>query len=116
MSMATAFVWSGEKELVRNYIENVLIGLLNQLSLSPSEGQPSITLRCKPRAATCMINSHNGALEAGRNEDAYRSYSWPGRTAYESWKFSMSTVFALYLTEVLIAMIHSGDPSSIGYH
>lgn len=94
MSLATAFVSNEEQELVRNYIDSVLIDLLNQLSLFPSEGQPSITLRCKPRAATCMINSRNGALEAGRNEDAYRSYSWPGRTAYESWKFSMWTAVA----------------------
>ncbi|CEJ60321.1 hypothetical protein PMG11_08898 [Penicillium brasilianum] len=89
MSLATAFVSNEEQELVRNYIDSVLIDLLNQLSLFPSEGQPSITLRCKPRAATCMINSRNGALEAGRNDNAYRSYSWPGRTAYESWKFTM---------------------------
>ncbi|KAJ5381543.1 uncharacterized protein N7496_003971, partial [Penicillium cataractarum] len=88
MSLATAFVSSEEQQLVRNYIDNVLIDLLNQLTLSPSEGQPSITLRCKSRSATCMINSHNGALEAGRNEDAFRSYSWPGRTAHESWKFT----------------------------
>ena len=94
MSLATALVPNEEQELVRKYIDNVLIHLLNQLSLSPLEAQPLITLRCKPRAATCMINSRNGALEAGHNEDAFRSYSWPGRTAYESWKFSMLAVFA----------------------
>lgn len=75
--------------LVRSYIDGVLVDLLHQLTQSPSEGQPSITLRCRPRAATCAINPRNGALETGRNDLAYRSFSWPGRTAYESWKFSM---------------------------
>jgi meiotic recombination protein SPO11 len=88
MSLATALVLNEEQALVRSYIDSVLIDLLNQLSLFPSEGQPSITLRCQPRAETCVVNPRNGALEAGRNDDAYRSYSWPGRTAHESWKFS----------------------------
>ncbi|KAJ5906763.1 uncharacterized protein N7473_003679 [Penicillium subrubescens] len=80
---------SDDQELVRNYIDNVLVDILHQLTLSPSEGHPSITLRRRPRQATCMINPNNGALEAGRDNGAYRSYSWPGSTAKESWKFTV---------------------------
>lgn len=84
---------SEDHEFVRNYIDNVLVDILHQLALSPSEGQPSITLRRRPRQATCMINPNNGALEAGHTKGAYRSYSWPGSTAKESWKFSKETSF-----------------------
>lgn len=89
------------QELVRNFIDSVLVELLDQLSLPPSDAQPSITLRSRPRQAKCVINPRNGALEAGHwNEGAYRSYSWPGSTAYESWKFSMRT-FSHYIPSFL---------------
>ena len=89
------------QELVRNFIDTVLIDLLDQLSLPPSDARPSITLRSRPRQAKCVINPRNGALEAGHwNEGSYRSYSWPGNTAYDSWKFSMGT-FSRYIASLL---------------
>lgn len=89
ISLASALASEGQ-ELVRHFIDTVLVDLLDQLSLPPSDAQPSITLRSRPRQTKCVINPRNGALEAGHcNESSYRSYSWPGNTAYESWKFSM---------------------------
>ncbi|KAJ5176770.1 uncharacterized protein N7482_002647 [Penicillium canariense] len=83
-------VAEGENQaLVRGYIDRLLMSLLDQISLSSSEGRPSITLRCRPNSATCVINTTNRALEGCRNEETYRSYSWPGSTAYESWKFTV---------------------------
>jgi hypothetical protein len=93
---------SDDQELVRNYIDNVLVDILDQLTLSPSEGQPSIILRRRPRQATCMINPDNGALEAG-SDNAYRSYSWPGSTAQESWKFSKETYFRYSLVSRIVS-------------
>lgn len=93
MSLPLTLRLDEDQEWVRNYIDSVLVDILHQLSVSPSEGQPSISLRRKPRQATCVINSRNGALEAGRNNGAYHSYSWPGGTAHESWKFSTGNFF-----------------------
>ncbi|KAF3395892.1 Meiotic recombination protein rec12 [Penicillium rolfsii] len=97
--------------LVRNYIDKVLVDILHQLSLCPSEGQPSITLRCRPRQATCMINPDNGALEAGRDTCAYRSYSWPGSTAKESWKFSKdsSSPVVFRVLGIIDQALHAGQ-------
>lgn len=73
---------------VRAYIDDTLTGLLRELTLPPSEGQPSITLRSRPDASSCIVNPVNGALETVHSSTSYRTYTWPGNTAYESWKFS----------------------------
>jgi len=74
---------------VRAYIDTTLTALVDQLSLHPTEAQPSIAIRCRPTPANCTVNRGSGALEAAQNVEMYRTYSWPGATAYESWKFSM---------------------------
>jgi len=73
---------------VRAYIDDTITALLRELTLAPSEGQPSITLRSKPDTSNCVVNPVNGALEAVCGSTSYRTYTWPGNTAYESWKFS----------------------------
>lgn len=78
----------GEK-LIRQYIDETLIALLDELSLVPSEGRPSINLRRRTNAAAAAINSSTGALEANQPERADRTYTWPGSTALEAWKFSL---------------------------
>ncbi|KAJ5908911.1 Winged helix-turn-helix transcription repressor DNA-binding [Penicillium taxi] len=75
--------------LVRAYIDNTLTVLVHELSLSPSEARPSVTLRRRTNAAACTINPNNGALESAEQEESYRKYSWPGNTVAESWKFTM---------------------------
>ncbi|OQE19574.1 hypothetical protein PENSTE_c015G00811 [Penicillium steckii] len=74
---------------VRAYIDDTLTGLLRELTLPPSEGQPSITLRSRPDASSCIVNPVNGALETVHSSTSYRTYTWPGNTAYESWKFTV---------------------------
>ncbi|KAJ5735741.1 Winged helix-turn-helix transcription repressor DNA-binding [Penicillium malachiteum] len=71
---------------VRAYIDNTLTELLHELSLPPSEGRPSITLRRRSNIATYAINRQNGALEA-HSKVLHRTYSWPGNSAYEAWRF-----------------------------
>ncbi|KAJ5134412.1 hypothetical protein N7526_005777 [Penicillium atrosanguineum] len=74
---------------VRAYIDNTLTDLVDQLSLPPTEAQPSIRIRRRATPANCTINRGSGALEAVPNLEVYRTYSWPGATAYESWKFTV---------------------------
>lgn len=74
---------------VRAYIDSTLTDLINQLSLPSGQAQPSITLRCRANPTSCVVNRASGALEARRDVNTSRTYSWPGDTAYESWKFSM---------------------------
>lgn len=75
---------------VRAYIDSTLTALLHELSLPPSEGQPSVTLRRRKNPAGYTINSQSGALEAVQPVVSYRTYSWPGNSAFEAWRFSMS--------------------------
>lgn len=74
---------------VRTYIDSTLTDLFNQLSLPPAQAQPSITLRCRASPTSCVFNRVTGALETRQDVKTLRTYSWPGDTAYESWKFSM---------------------------
>ncbi|KAK5789493.1 hypothetical protein VI817_008616 [Penicillium citrinum] len=74
---------------VRTYIDDTLTALLRELTLAPSEGQPSITLRSRPDRSNCAVNPVNGALEAVCGSTSYRTYTWPGNTAHESWKFTI---------------------------
>ncbi|KAJ5913222.1 Winged helix-turn-helix transcription repressor DNA-binding [Penicillium tannophilum] len=74
---------------VRTYIDNTLTTLLRELSLPPSEGHPSVTLRRRTNPAGYNINPQNGALEAVQPVVSYRTYSWPGNSAFEAWRFTI---------------------------
>lgn len=84
---------------VRAYIDNVLTALIRELSLPPFESRPSVTLQCRADPANCIINPVSGALEATPRNASFRTYSWPGTTAYGSWKFS--THFSLKAHELI---------------
>lgn len=86
--LRTAIAEQDRQACVRAYIDNTLTGLVDQLSLPPTEAQPSIRIRCRATPEKCTINPASGALEALPDSEMYRTYSWPGVTAYESWKFS----------------------------
>ncbi|KAJ5104727.1 Winged helix-turn-helix transcription repressor DNA-binding [Penicillium alfredii] len=73
---------------VRAYIDHTLASLLHELSQPPSEARPAITLRRRANRTTCIINPNTKALEAQQPAETYRTYLWPGKTAYESWKFT----------------------------
>ncbi|KAJ5831907.1 hypothetical protein N7474_000218 [Penicillium riverlandense] len=74
---------------VREYIDTTLTGLLHQLSLPPADSRPAISLKRRPSPASCTINPSNRALEETAGAQVRRSYSWPGRTAYEAWRFTV---------------------------
>lgn len=89
LTRSTSWSERDGESLVRRYIDDTLTTLLDELSLAPSEGRPSITLRRRTNATSAVINPSTGALEANQQERVDRTYTWPGSTALEAWKFSM---------------------------
>ncbi|KAJ5947511.1 hypothetical protein N7466_000526 [Penicillium verhagenii] len=79
---------SSSETTVRAYIDNVLTALLQELSLPQSQGRPSITLRRRSNPTGYTINQQNGALEAVQPVVSYRTYSWPGNSSFEAWRFT----------------------------
>ncbi|KKK15957.1 hypothetical protein ARAM_002800 [Aspergillus rambellii] len=88
-------------ERVHQYIEKTLAAVLDQLSIA--DGQPAITLKRRTTHATFFINSRNGALESTDTETII-SYSWPGKDAYEAWRFTV----AMRILSAIAEAIHSG--------
>jgi meiotic recombination protein SPO11 len=79
----------GQDPSVQEYIDTTLMALVHELTLPPSEARLSVVLKRRANPTSCIINPLTGALEASPRFDASRTYSWPGKTAYEAWKFSM---------------------------
>ncbi|KAJ5164967.1 Winged helix-turn-helix transcription repressor DNA-binding [Penicillium coprophilum] len=79
----------GRDPSVQVFINNTLASLLHGLSQSPAEANLSITLKRRASPVAYMINPITGALEPSSRVDTYRNYSWPGKTAYEAWKFTV---------------------------
>lgn len=71
---------------VQVYIDTTIAATVRELLLSPN-GHPSITLKRRPKNALFFINPGNGALDAN-TRGTTTTYSWPGKDAYEAWKFS----------------------------
>lgn len=74
-----------QKERVQTFINNALIEILDELRTP--DGRPTLTLKRRFRGVSFSINPENLALETEEKE-ILSSYSWPGRNAYEAWKFS----------------------------
>ncbi|KAE8144853.1 meiotic recombination protein spo11 [Aspergillus avenaceus] len=72
--------------IIQKYIEETLATVLEELSTS--DGRPSISLRRRSKKPTLLINPMNGALE-GNGPESRLIYSWPGKSAYEAWKFTV---------------------------
>lgn len=80
----------GQSALVRDYIDNTLAELLQALALPPEEGKPSVTLQLRSKETRYTINPQSGALEALQPVVSTRTYSWPGNSYFEAWRFCMS--------------------------
>lgn len=81
------------QRLVETYIWDTFAVLNHQFTLPSSQAQPSVTLRSRVSSGTYIFNPYNGSLEAGRATESCRTYSWPGKTANEAWRFSMRLLF-----------------------
>ncbi|RWQ92019.1 meiotic recombination protein spo11 [Paecilomyces variotii] len=75
------------EDRVRNFISQLLETTVDEL-MKPN-GRPFILLKRRSNRGDYFINPHNAALEA-REEDKAIMYSWPGDSAYEAWRFTVS--------------------------
>ncbi|CAP98697.1 Pc22g14090 [Penicillium rubens Wisconsin 54-1255] len=91
----------GPDPSVQQFIDNTLAALVNELSRSPAEANISITLKRRASPIACIVNPTTGALEASPRIDTYRKYSWPGKTAYEAWKFTVILRILAILDQVI---------------
>lgn len=85
-TMAASNREQDSNRLVQEYLDTITAAAVEEL-LSPN-GQPSVTLKRRPKSALFFINPGNGALETDTQE-TFTTYRWPGKDAYEAWKFSM---------------------------
>ncbi|KAJ9302680.1 hypothetical protein DTO271G3_54 [Paecilomyces variotii] len=75
------------EDRVRTFINQLLETTVDEL-LKPN-GRPFILLKRRSNRGDYFINPVNAALEA-REEDKAIMYSWPGDSAYEAWRFTVS--------------------------
>ncbi|CAG8030886.1 unnamed protein product [Penicillium salamii] len=74
---------------VREYIGKTLVTLVHGLTLPPPEAHLSLSVKRRANSTSCIINPITGALEASPRVETTRTYSWPAKTAYEEWKFTV---------------------------
>ncbi|KAM5440249.1 endodeoxyribonuclease [Microsporum canis] len=74
-----------EGKVVEN-ISKYLISVLEELSRP--NGRPSISLKRRSKQSGYTLNPETGALESSDEVHAY-TYSWPGKTTQEGWRFGV---------------------------
>jgi hypothetical protein len=72
---------------VRHFIETVLVSILDEIS--KTDGHPTVTIARRSANAMHFLNQETGALESRHREPVLCSYSWPGSTVQEAWRFGM---------------------------
>ncbi|OJJ48456.1 hypothetical protein ASPZODRAFT_130484 [Penicilliopsis zonata CBS 506.65] len=107
------------KERVLEYIETVFSNITEEIVLP--DGKPTITLKRRAKKpAHLFIDPVNGALES--NEAVtYMTYSWPGKSVHEAWKFTVMAKVLSIISEALrdgLAIskrdIYYSDPACFG--
>ncbi|KAL2810213.1 meiotic recombination protein spo11 [Aspergillus granulosus] len=105
---------------VRQYIEETLARLIDQVCIAEDEGQPKITIKRRPvdTARIFRISPSTGALES---DDAGTeiTYTWPGKDAYEAWRFTialrvLAAISEAFYTGLVISKrdIYYSDPAA----
>jgi hypothetical protein len=93
---------------VRQYIEETLAALVEQVCIPDGEGKPKITI--KRRHATAIssyrINMSTGALESD-NAETEVTYIWPGKDAYEAWRFSNHPIWCIHNNLVFLIILQA---------
>src|SRR3982074_2170903 len=85
---------------VLGFVEGLVGSILDELM--EDNARPSITFKKRPsRARSFQISSNGNGREGGALQVATGSaeklitYSWPGKTPYETWKFSTNLGYHL---------------------
>ncbi|KAK2748971.1 hypothetical protein FQN57_007254 [Myotisia sp. PD_48] len=79
-------VSSCEENKVCAFIDSLLISILDEMSRP--DGNPSISLKRRSTQATYYLNQETCALQS-ESEIRTCTYSWPGTTAQEAWRFGV---------------------------
>lgn len=75
-----------DEEKVKEFMDSTLLSIVDDLS--KSDGRPSVTLKRRSRRTLYSLNAETGALEMdGRGAETIVTYSWPGKTPIEAWRF-----------------------------
>ncbi|KAI1964030.1 endodeoxyribonuclease [Ophidiomyces ophidiicola] len=79
---------ASREETVKFFVNSMLDNIINALS-SP-DGLPSVTLKRRPTYSHCVLDPGTRALQADEHiQDAIVTYSWPGKTARDAWRFGI---------------------------
>lgn len=70
---------------VQSFINHLLETTIDEIT--KPNGRPAIQLKRRSSCGDYFIDPSNRALEASGKETAV-TYSWPGKNAYEAWRFS----------------------------
>ncbi|BDD58685.1 hypothetical protein MAP00_003943 [Monascus purpureus] len=106
-------------ERAQEFIHRILDTALNEII---AHGVPAITLKQRPTGARFFINPTNGALEpSGTEADTYTTYSFPGKDAYEAWRFTIAVRVLAIIADALHSQlviskrdIYYCDPAGFG--
>ncbi|THC92667.1 hypothetical protein EYZ11_007838 [Aspergillus tanneri] len=90
------------RDRVDVYITTTLSAAIEELS-SP-DGRPTIAMSRRPPRTSCYIDPATGALKANEADSRVTYYTWPGKDAYEAWKFTIIFRILAVITEA----IHTG--------
>ncbi|KAK2845264.1 hypothetical protein FQN49_005892 [Arthroderma sp. PD_2] len=91
-------IYSPSEDKVVKYINEVLVLILEQLS--KPDGHPSISLKRRSTHGTYAINLETGALESSEGANTC-TYTWPGKTAQEAWRFGVLTRILGLISEAI---------------
>lgn len=75
-----------DQDRVVEYINRLLLSIVEELS--KPDGTLSISMKRRSNHAGYNLNLRTGALESSDEVRTY-TYSWPGKTAQEGWRFGM---------------------------
>ncbi|WEW56038.1 endodeoxyribonuclease [Emydomyces testavorans] len=89
-----------KEEKVKQFIDATLGSIIDELS--KPNGRPSVTLKRRPARVNCFLNEETRALQANENvEDCEVTYSWPGKTAREAWRFGVVMRILGHISEAI---------------
>lgn len=84
-----------ENPLVRQFFDQLQLSFLNEFDKDVA--QPAITLKKRPSRFQIASHDEERLLSTETNgSDRLITYSWPGKSPYEAWKFSMWPLTALF--------------------
>ncbi|EGE05342.1 meiotic recombination protein spo11 [Trichophyton equinum CBS 127.97] len=89
---------STDQDRVVEYINQLLVSIVEELS--KPDGTPSISMKRRSNHSGYNLNIKTGALESSDEVRTY-TYSWPGKTAQEGWRFGVLTRILGLISEAI---------------